>query len=130
MGWAIHLQSFENKTISRFKRSVVWDIFGAKAHRTGEGWGLVYGSKNGGVLCLTDDDLIGGCSVRRPSEDTIRDLYRVAQRVRSAINVEASFFVADAAFLADIPEWLASALPKPPRVVLSADELLERVAES
>jgi hypothetical protein len=130
MGWAIHLQSFEKKEISRFKRSIVWDIFGSKARRTPEGWGLMYGDRNGGVLRLDDDDLIDGCSIRRPSEDSIRDLYHVAQHVRSAINVDASFFVADAAFLADIPEWLTSALPKPPRVVLSADELLERVAES
>ena len=130
MSWAIYLQSFENKDVSRFKRSIVWEIFGPKARSTPEGWGLMYGDRNGGVLYLEDDELVGGCSVRRPSNDAIRDLYRVAQRVRSTINVDAAFFVADAAFLPDIPDWLISALPKPPRVVLSADELLERVAES
>jgi len=130
MGWAIYLQSFENKNVSRFNRSVVWDIFGPKARQTPEGWGLMYGNRNGGVLFLEDDEFVGGCAVRRPSDDAIRDLYRVAQRVRSTINVNDSFFVADAAFLADIPEWLTSALPKPPRVVLNANDLLEGIGGS
>src|ERR1700733_8566561 len=117
MGWAIHLQSFENQDISQFRRSIAWDIFEPKARWTPEGWGLMYGDRNGGVLILGDDDLVGGCTVRRPSSDAIRDLYRVAQLVRSTINVDAAFFVAEAAFLADIPEWLTSVLPKPPRVV-------------
>ena len=130
MSWAIYLQSFEDKAVSRFKRSIAWDVFGPKAHRTPEGWGLMYGNRNGGVLILDDDEFVGGCAVRRPSNDAIKDLYQVAQRVRSTINADAAFFVADAAFLADIPEWLTSVLPKPPRVVLSADELLDRIGES
>jgi len=128
MSFMIHLQSFKDKEVSRFSRSVVWKIFGPKACPTNEGWGLMYGGRNGGVLYLDDDELIDGCGINRPSSDAIRDLFSVAQMIPSAINADASFFVTDPAFIAGMPDWLLDALPKPPKVVLSADELLRGLA--
>jgi hypothetical protein len=82
----------------------VWDVFGPKCRSAFLGWDLTY--------------------------DAIRDLYAVARQVPSAIHLDAAFFVADPVFLLGLPDWLQPALPKPIRVVLSADELLERLSEN
>lgn len=130
MSWTIHLQGFKNKDLFKFERSIVWDIFKSKAVVTREGWGLVYDGQIGGILRLDDDELVGGCSIRRPSDNSVRDLYAAARIVPSAIHVDAAFFVADPAFLAGFPDWLFETLPKPPKVVLSADELFQSLAET
>jgi hypothetical protein len=129
MSLAIHLQAFRNKDFDKFARSIVWDIFEPKAGWTREGWDLTYDGQYGGTLYLNDDELIGGFGIQRPSSHAIRDLYAVARTVPSAINLDAAFFVADAAFLADLPDWLAPALPKPPRVASSADQLLQYLGQ-
>ncbi len=128
MSFMIHLQSFNNKEIYNFSRSIVWEIFGPKACPTNEGWGLMYRGRNGGILYLDDNDLIDGCGINRPSNDAIRDLFSVAQKIPSAINADANFFVTDPAFIAGMPDWLLHALPKPPKVVLNADQLLRGLA--
>jgi hypothetical protein len=128
MSLAIHVQAFENKTLSKFKRSIAWDIFGTKAIPSVGAWDLIYDGRRGGTLMLDDDEFIDGCSVRRPSENAIRDLYAVAQQVPSVLNLWENFFFADARFLAGFPDFLLNDLPKPPRLVLSADELLEELS--
>lgn len=128
MSIAIHVQAFESKTFSRFKRSIAWDIFKTKAIPSGEGWDLIYDGHRGGTLVLDDDEFIEAVSVRRPSENAVRDLYAVAQQVPSVLNLDADFFFADARFLAGFPDFLINDLPKPPQLVLSADELLEQLS--
>jgi len=128
MSIAMHVQAFENKTFSRFKRSIAWDVFGPKAFPSAEGWDLIYDGRRGGTLVLDEDEFITSCSVRRPSDNAIRDLYAVAQQVPSVLNLGGDFFFADAKFLAGLPDFLLNDLPKPPRLVLSADELLEQLS--
>jgi hypothetical protein len=128
MGVSVGLQSFRNKEIAKFPRSIVWDIFGPKANWIAGAWDLTYNGWRGGVLFLDDDELIDWCSVERPSEGAIRDLFKVAQRVPVAISEDANFFVIDESIVAGMPDFLLDALPKPPRVVRSAEELLERLA--
>jgi hypothetical protein len=127
MSIAMHVQAFENKTFSRFKRSIAWDVLGPKAIPSVGAWDLIYDGRRGGKLMLDDDELITGCSVRNPSENAIRDLYAVAQQVPSVLNLFGDFFFADARFLAGFPDFLLNDLPQPPRLVLSADELLEHL---
>jgi hypothetical protein len=126
MSLAINLQAFDNKTFSTFRRSIAWNVFGPKASPCVEGWDLTYDGRRGGTLVLDDSDFIEGCSIRRPSANAIRDLYKVAQQVSSTINLDADFFVADARVLANLPDFMF-ALPKPPLVVSSAEELLSRL---
>ena len=130
MSLAIHLQAFDNKTFATFRRSIAWNVFGPKASQCVEGWDLTYDGRRGGTLVLDDSDFIEGCSIRRPSANAVRDLYKVAQQVSSAINLDADFFVAEARVLANLPEFLLIALPKPPQVVSSAEELLSRLGGS
>jgi hypothetical protein len=127
MSLAIHVQAFENKTFSRFRRSIAWDVFEPKAIPSAEGWDLIYNGRRGGTLLLDDDEFVEAVAVRRASDNAIRDLYAVAQQVPSVLHLDADFFVADAKFLAGLPDFLLYDLPKPPRVVLSADELLEQL---
>jgi hypothetical protein len=125
---AMHVQAFENKTFSTFKRSIAWDIFKTKAILSAGAWDLIYDGRVGGTLTLADDEFIEAVSVRRPSDNAIRDLYAVAQQVPSVLNLHENFFFADARFLAGFPDFLINDLPKPPRLVLSADELLEKLS--
>lgn len=129
MSLAIHVQGFQNKEFHKFKRSIVWDIFGPKCSSALLGWDLIYNGRNGGFLYLDEEELIGGFGIQSASDSAIRDLYAVARQVPSAIHLDAAFFVADPAFLAGLPDWLPPALPKPIRVVLSADELLQSLAQ-
>jgi hypothetical protein len=130
MSLAINVQGFRDKEIYKFKRSIVWDIFGSKCSPPRLcGYNLTYGDWGGGFLYLDEDEFVDGFGIQRASDNAIRDLYAVARQVPSAINLAAAFFVADAAFLADIPDWLSAALPKPIRVAHSADELLEFLSE-
>jgi len=129
MGYAIHLQSFKDKEIAEFSRSIVWDVFGPKCVSTPEGWGLMYDDIPGGVLSLDDDEFIDSFAVRRPSDRAVRDMYSVAQLIPCAISTDANFYVPDESIIAGMPDWLLGALPKPPMIVRSADELLKRLAE-
>ena len=127
MSIAMHVQAFENKTFSTFKRSIAWNIFEPKAIPSVGAWDLIYDGRRGGTLMLDEDEFITGCSVRRPSESAVRDLYAVARQVPSVLNLGEDFFFADAKFLAGFPDFLLNDLPKPPQLVLSADELLEQL---
>jgi hypothetical protein len=127
MSLSMNLQAFENKTLSKFRRSIVWDVFETKAIPSAEGWDLIYDGRKGGTLVLDEDEFINWCSVRRPSDNAIKDLYAVARQVPSVLNLDADFFFADATFLVGFPDFLLNDLPKPPRLVLSADELLEQL---
>jgi hypothetical protein len=128
MSLAVHVQAFENKTFSTFKRSIVWNVFKTRAIPSAGAWDLIYDGRRGGTLMLDEDEFIDGCSVRRPSDNAIRDLYAVARQVPSVLNLDANFFFADAKFLAGFPDFLLNDLPRPPRLVLSADELLEQLS--
>jgi hypothetical protein len=127
MSLAMHVQAFENKTFSTFKRSIAWNIFEPKAIPSAGAWDLIYDGRRGGTLMIDENEFITGCSVRRPSANAVRDLYAVAQKVPSVLNLCEDFFFADARFLAGFPDFLIKDLPKPPRLVLSADELLEQL---
>jgi hypothetical protein len=130
MSMAINLQGFQNKEIYKFKRSLVWDIFGSKCSPPRLcGYDLTYGERDGGFLYLSEEELVGGFSIQTPSDNALRDLYAVARQVPSAINYDSAFFVAKAAYLDGIPDWLPPALPKPIRVVHSADQLIQYLSE-
>jgi hypothetical protein len=130
MSLAMHVQGFHNKDFYKFKRSIAWDIFGPKCSPPRLfGFDLYYGNRSGGFLYLDEDELIDGVSIQSPSDNAVRDLYAVARQVPSAIHLDAAFFVADAAFLAGIPDWLPPALPKPIRVAHSADELMQFLSQ-
>src|ERR1700733_12326914 len=113
MSLAINVQGFRNKDFYKFDRSIVWSIFGSKCSSALLGWDLTYGGRRGGFLYLDEDELIGGFGIQNASDSAIRDLYAVARQVPSAIHLDAAFFVADPAFLAGLPDWLAPAPPKP-----------------
>jgi len=130
MSLAIHVQGFNNKEFCKFPRSIVWNVFEAKCSPALLGWDLTYDGRDGGFLYLEEDELISGFGIQRASDNAIRDLYSVARQVPSAIHLDAAFFVADPVFLAGLPDWLQPALPKPIRVVLSANELLECLSEN
>ncbi len=126
---AINVQGFLKKDIHKFNRSIVWDVFGSKCSSAYLGYNLEYSGRSGGFLYLDDDDVVDGFSIESASDLAVRDLFFVAQKIPSAINLDAAFFVADPRFLIELPDWLLQALPKPPRVALSADELLKYLAE-
>ena len=128
MGWSVGLQGFHGKAIVNFPRAIVWNVFGPKTTPGLAGWDLTYGDKYGGFLYLDDEPLVDWCAVQSPSLEAIGDLFLIAQRVPSAISNDANFFVTDAAVIDGMPDLLLNALPYPPRVVASADELIERLA--
>ena len=128
MSIAMHVQAFENKSCSVFKRSIAWDVFKTKAIPCFRAWDLIYDGRRGGTLMLDEDEFITGCAVRSPSENAMRDLYCVAQQVPSVLNLMEKFFYADARFISGFPDFLLNDLPRPPRLVLSADELLEQLS--
>jgi hypothetical protein len=128
MSLAIIHQAFRNGEIYKYRRSIVWDIFGSKCSPPRLlGYDLTYGDKDGGFLYLDEEDFISGFGIQSPSDDAMRDLYDVARQVRSAIHLDDAFFVADEAFLADIPDWLPPLLRKPVRVAHDADELIRLI---
>jgi hypothetical protein len=125
MSWAIHLQSFQNGKISKFSRSIIWDVYGPKALLNAEGWGLTYDGIAAGVLILDDDDPTDGFSIRRPGRPAIRDMYEVARQVPCLINWDDNSAVADERFIAGIPDWLLNALAGRPHIIHSGDDLLK-----
>jgi hypothetical protein len=125
MSQAIGLQCFRNGRISTFPRSIVWDIYGPKARLNNEGCGLYYDTGPSGCLYLDDYDPIDSFSIFRAGEAAIRDMYAVACQVPSLINLDDWPAVADASYLAGIPDWLLNALGHRTLVVGSADEFLE-----
>lgn len=130
MSLMVHLQCFENGAVSKFHRSVVWDVFGSRCFSVNEGWALGYDNGFGGILYLDDDDFVGGCSVNRPSNSAILDLYQVARQVPSLVNLDRNFAAANPAFLAGAPSWLVNALPRPPTIVHSGEELIQCLNQS
>ncbi len=128
MGYSISIQSFHDKQIAKFDRSIVWDIFRPRAEQCNEGWLLNYSGRYGGVLYLADDALIEGCSVMRPSKDAIEDLFEVARRVPATIGHDGVYCVLDPDVIANMPDWLLNALPAPAAVVSSVDEFLHRMS--
>ncbi len=128
MSFTIFLQSFENGDVSTFERSIAWNIFGTKAVPIPMSWGLMYDGVPCGELSISDDEFIGGVSVSRPGDPAILDLYRLAQLVPSTINWDGLFVVADPKVIPGLPDWLVKALPTPPVVAHSSDELLYYMA--
>jgi hypothetical protein len=130
MSLSTSVQGFKDKELYKFKRSLVWDIFGSKCSPPRLlGYDLTYDGWYGGFLYLDEDEFIGGFGIQGASDNAIRDLYTVARQVPSAISLDSAFFVADATFLAGIPDWLSAALPKPIRVAHDADELIQLLSE-
>lgn len=129
MGFMIHLQSVENGKISKFSRSVVWNVYKSKAQLNPEGWGLTYNGDRAGVLYLDDEDPIGGFAINRPGDPALRDMYEVARQVPCLIHWNYSA-VADERFIAEIPDWLLKALIAPPHIIHSGDDLIRCIAPS
>ena len=126
MSLSTSVQGFKDKELYKFKRSIAWNIFGSKCSPPRLlGYDLTYDGRYGGFLYLDEDEFIDGCGVQSASDNAVRDLYAVARQVPSAISHDDAFFVADAAFLVGVPDWLSAALPKPIRVVHDADELIQ-----
>ncbi len=126
----IHLQSFRNGDFAKFDRSVVWNVFGPKARLNNEGWALFYENGPGGVLYLDDDELIDGFGINRPGDSALCDMYEVARQIPCLINWDCHSAVADASYLAGIPDWLLNALGEPSTVIHSGDDLIKAIARS
>ncbi len=130
MSFMIHLQSFENGKISKFSRSIIWDVYKSKAALNAEGWGLTYNGNRAGVLYLDDDDPTDGFSINRPGDPAILDMYEVARQVPCLINWEHHSAVADERFIAGIPDWLLNALGVPPHIIHSGNDLIRCISQS
>jgi hypothetical protein len=130
MSFMIHMQSFMNGEVYEFPRTIVWNVFFPRSHWVREGWALTYDTGFAGVLYLKDAPLIDGCSINRPGDPALIDLFEVARRVPSLINWDCNSAIANPAFLAGIPDWLLNALGKPPSVVHSGEGLLWAIARS
>lgn len=126
----IHMQSFINGEIYEFPRAIVWNAFYSRCHWVREGWGLVYDNGPAGVLYLDDDPLITGFGINRPGDSAIHDLFEVALRVPSLIHWTTHSAVANPAFLAGTPDWIATHHGRPPSVVHSGEELIRCIARS
>jgi hypothetical protein len=130
MSFSIHLQSFENGKISKFPRSIIWDVYQSKACLHPAGWDLMYDGRKAGELYLGDDDPIDGFSINRPGDPAIRDMYEVARQVPCLINWDHNSAVADERFIAGVPDWLLKAMVLAPHIIHSGDDLLRCIAQS
>jgi hypothetical protein len=125
----IHVQCFQDGTFSTCKRSIIWEVFGPKAHSCPEGWTLIYGDDGGGTLYLNDDEDVTGFSILRAGDVAFDDLYSLAKEIPSLIYWPDACAVADARYLAGIPQWLLDAFKKPAAIVHNKDELLFQLSQ-
>jgi hypothetical protein len=124
MGLLISLQAFQDNNFATFKRSIAWDVFGPRAKPSAEGHGLWYDAIYNGVLCLDDDEDLTGFSLLRPGDGAALDFYKIAQKVPSLLMWNGDCFaVADAAYLAGIPNWMLEGYS--PTIAHSGEEFLE-----
>jgi hypothetical protein len=126
LGELVTVQSFENGTISKFPRAIVWEAFRVYAHPAAHwGWDIYFPNGSRCYLNLDDDELVDGFGIERPCRGVFDLIYSVLSKVPAIMIVSSDGFscVADEKVIEGLPAWLLSALPTTPVIVSSGSDI-------
>src|SRR4051794_18092176 len=112
MSELITVQCFKDGAISKFPRSIAWDVFAPYARPAAfSGWDLSFPNCAWCYLDLDDDDEVDGFGINRPCSSVFDLIYSVLAKVPAIMVVSSDGFccVADEKVIEGIPDWLLKA---------------------